>query len=474
VPSSELTLRRSRDSLRTTGVLTWLTVYLILLFGIPSRLVFHPLGSAGAPSTLFGLASALVWFLAQLWRSASVAGPRRPIRIALAYFLVAVGISYIAAMTRPIDRDEISPADVGLLVVVSWSGALLTAHDGLTKLRDVEVLVRRFALVGGLMALVGLAQYVTKQSLIDRISIPGLTAVSSAETTFRNGLVRISGTATHPIEFGALLSILLPIALHGALHPAGLGVVRRWFPVATISLALALSMSRSAYIGLAVALLVLLWGWPPALRWRIGGGFLVTAVVLSAGVPRLFSSVRGMFATVENDPSIASRTDSYAVAWQFFTDAPWFGRGLGTFLPKYRIFDNNYLGLLVCCGIVGTIAFVAIPVTAIVVLVRRRRRWADPQSRDLALSLIAGILAGAVSLAFFDGFGFPMTMGTLFLALGIAGALIRLHPYDRDPGRPRATAAPARGSPHIPAGAPPAPEPALRRRERASASERTA
>lgn len=434
--SSTVTTARSSDGLRSTGVLTWLTVYLVLLFAIPSRLVLHPLGSAGAPSTLFGLASALVWFLAQLWRSASVAGPRRPIRIALSYFLVAVGISYVAAMTRPIDGDEISPADVAVLVVISWSGALLTAHDGLTRLRDVEVLVRRFAFIGGLMALVGLAQYVTKQPLIDRISIPGLTAVSDVSAAFRNGLVRISGTATSPIEFGALLSILLPLALHGALHPAGSGFVRRWFPVATISLALALSMSRSAYIGLAVCMLVLLWGWPPALRWRVGGSFVVVAGVLAAGVPRLFSSVRGMFSGVKDDPSITSRTDSYAVAWQFFTDAPWFGRGLGTFLPKYRIFDNNYLGLLVSCGIVGTIAFVAIPVTAIVVLVRRRQRWADPQSRDLALSLVAGILAGSVSLAFFDGFGFPMTMGTLFLALGIAGALIRLHPSDRDPGRP--------------------------------------
>ena len=376
-----------------------------------------------------------MWFLAQLWRSASVAGPRRPIRVALSYFLVAVGISYVAAMTRPIDGDEISPADVAILVVLSWSGVLLTAHDGLTKLRDVEVLVRRFAVVGGLMALVGLAQYVTKQSLVDRIAIPGLTAVSGIETSYRNGLVRIAGTATSPIEFGALLSILLPIALHSALHPAGRGLVRRWFPVATISLALALSMSRSAYIGLAVSMVVLLVGWPRELRWKVGGAFLGAAVVLLAGVPRLFSSIRGMFSGVKDDPSITSRTDSYAVAWQFFLDAPWFGRGLGTFLPKYRIFDNNYLGLLVSCGIVGTVAFIAIPVTAIVVLLRRRRRWADPQSRDLALSLVAGILAGAVSLAFFDGFGFPMTMGTLFLALGIAGALIRLHPNDRDPGR---------------------------------------
>lgn len=419
--------------LRGTGVLAWLTVYLILLFFVPSRLVFHPLGSAGAPSTLFGLASALVWFLAQLWRSASVTGPRRPVRFALACFLVTVAISYVAAMTRPLDWDEISPADVALLAVVSWSGAMLTAHDGLTSLRDVEVLVRRFALAGGLMAAVGLAQYVTKQALVDRISIPGLTAVSGADAFFRNGLVRISGTATHPIEFGALLSILLPIALHAALHPAGHGFVRRWFPVGTISLALALSMSRSAYIGLAVSLLVLLCGWPRALRWKVGGTFLVVGAALCASVPRLFTSIRGMFTSVKDDPSITSRTDSYAVAQQFIENAPWFGRGLGTFLPKYRIFDNNYLGLLVSVGVVGTIAFTAIAVTAIVVLLRRRRHWADLQSRDLALSLVAGITAGSVSLAFFDGFGFPMTMGTFFLTLGIAGALIRLHPNDRGP-----------------------------------------
>ena len=128
VRSSSATAGTALGVDRQTGVLAWLTVYLILLFGIPSRLVFHPLGSAGAPSTLFGLASALVWFLAQLWRSASVSGPRRPVRIALTCFLLAVGVSYVAAMSRPIDSDEISPADIGLLAVVAWSGALLTAQ----------------------------------------------------------------------------------------------------------------------------------------------------------------------------------------------------------------------------------------------------------------------------------------------------------------------------------------------------------
>src|SRR5665647_542976 len=100
-----------RDTLRQTGVLAWLTVYLVLLFAIPSRLIILPLGSAGAPSMLLGLASALVWLLVQLWRSSGGTSPRRPIRLALAVFLVSVA--------------------------VSWSGVFLMAHDGLTRLRDV-------------------------------------------------------------------------------------------------------------------------------------------------------------------------------------------------------------------------------------------------------------------------------------------------------------------------------------------------
>ncbi len=419
-----------RAGLRRTGVVAWLTVYVFLLFAIPSRLVVGPLGSAGAPSMLFGLTSAMVWFLVQLRRPSGAPGRRRPIRFALAVFLVTVGISYVVAMTRPIDQDEVSPADVALIVAVSWSGIFLMVHDGLTRLQDVEVIVRRFAFVGGLMALLGLVQYTTRQVLIDAIAIPGLTAVSGVDSFFRNGLVRISGTATHPIEFGALLSILLPLALHGALHPLGRGVVRRWFPVVTISLALALSMSRSAYVSLAAVFLVLLIGWPPKLRWRIGSAVVVGGTILMLGIPALFRSVRSMFVTAKDDPSITSRTDSYAVALQFFQDSPWLGRGFGTFLPKYRIFDNTYLGLLVSGGVLATIAFVAIAVTAITLLVRRRRSWTDGTSRDLALSLVAGIAAGSLSLAFFDGFAFPMTMGTYFLVLGIAGALLRLHRED--------------------------------------------
>lgn len=42
------------------------------------------------------------------------------------------------------------------------------------------------------------------------------------------------------------------------------------------------------------------------------------------------------------------------------------------------------------------------------------------------MSLLAAVLAGFVCLFMFDAFAFPMTMGTLFLLLGMIGCLHRV------------------------------------------------
>lgn len=418
-------LAQARVEPRGSGVVAWLTCYVVVLLAVPSWLVVGPLGSAGAPSMLLGLASGLVWLLAQLPR-ASGGTTSSPVRWALVVFLACVGLSYAVAMARPIEWDEVSPADQSLLVMLSWAGVFLLVHDGLEDEGAIETLVRRASYVGGLMATLGIIQFVTGQLLIDRLEIPGLRSTGAVFASFRNGLLRMSGTATSPIEFGALLTILLPLSLHHAFYGTTRSAVLRWGPTAAIAGALVLSLSRSAYIGLAIALAVLVLGWPARRRWQLLGLAVGGFAVLAVASPRLLRAVRSMFATAQDDPSIASRTNSYDVVWEFFLRSPWLGRGPGTFLPKYRILDNNYLGLLINVGLVGLLAFVGLLVTAMLVLVLRRRHWQADSSRDLALSLVAAVLAGGVSLAFFDGFAFPMTMGTLFLTLGLAGALVRV------------------------------------------------
>lgn len=401
----------------------WLTGYLVLLLFIPSRLVVGPLGSAGAPSMLFGLGSLLLWsflFLGAIRRTSSL---RQPVRVALGAFGVAVGVSYILAMAGPMSSDEVSPANVALLSLASWSGTLLLAHDGVFSRDRLDILVWRFVLCGGFIAVLGLVQIATRQLWVDRLSIPGLSSAPAYGLTTRSGYPRPAGTSIHPIEFGVILSMVLPIALHVGFHHTHRPVWVRWFPAAALAAIVPLTSSRSAYLGSLLAVAVSMAGWPRRARWGILSLVGAGTIALMVSAPKFFDSVLGLFTGAGEDPSIESRTASFALAFEFVERNPWFGRGLGTFLPKYRIFDNQYLLLLVTIGIVGTLAFLAIGVTTIVTLLRLRARLVDDRSRDLALALLAAVSAGFVCLFMFDAFAFPMTMGTLFLVLGVAGAL---------------------------------------------------
>jgi O-antigen ligase len=405
----------------------WSLLYVFFLYAIPSRLVIPPLGSAGAISMLVGLASIAGWGVYQLSRVSSTADAwqARPVRRCLVAFWLCVGISYVVATTRPISTDEVSPALVAILAVLAWSGILLVVNDGVTSMERIRVLTTGVAQAGGVLALVGLAQFATGDPIVDRISIPGL-ASAPTELFMRDGFIRPFATATHPIEFGVILAMLAPVALHSAFHGRHRNVVMQWFPVAAIAICFALTFSRSAYIAGGVALLILLIGWPRRTRKIVLIGMACMGVVLAGAVPRLFGVINAMFRNVSTDPSIASRTESYDLAWSFVANAPLFGRGLGTFLPKYRIFDNEYLVLLVSVGFVGTVAFVALIIGGIWCGARVYFRASDPAAKDLGLTLVAALLAGGIGLATFDGFAFPMTMGTLFLLLGLAGAAHRI------------------------------------------------
>jgi len=419
-----------RPRTRTPDVVTWLTVYIVVLLAIPTRLVIGPLGSAGAPSMLIGLMSFGMWGIMIATRARSSPTLRfYPMRWALGALILTSALSYALAMSRPINGDEVSPADVAMLSLISWAGTMLLATDGIRTRQRVNDLMWRLVLAGGALALLGIAQFVLAMPLVDLIHIPGLTETGPGSLFVRNGLIRPNGTATHPIEYGAILAMILPLALHVAFQHTNRRLVWRWIPVLAIAAVIGISGSRSAYLCAIAGVLVCIFTWTPLLRrWVIGVG-VAGLVLVSLVWPRLTRVIVGLFSNPAGDPSIGSRTDSFTLAWAFFVDHPLLGRGFGTFLPKYRIFDNQFLVSLVSVGVLGVLALLAVAVVAATEM-RHVARAALPadgvRTRDLAGSLIGAVVAGFVSMAFFDAFSFPMTMGTLFLILGIVGALARL------------------------------------------------
>lgn len=410
----------------TADAVGWLTVYLVLLLFVPSRLVVGPLASAGAPSMLFGLGSLVLWFLLLLGAARKAVIEPQPIRIALGALLFSIAVSYVLAMGRPMSPDEISPADVAVLALASWSGTLLLTHDGIHTRNRLDTLVWRFAVCGGMIAALGIVQVITRQPWVDQLTIPGLTSSPAYGLISRGGFPRPAGTAIHPIEYGVILAMLLPIVLHVGFHHSHRGPIVRWLPAVAVAGIIPLTSSRSAYLGALIGLIVCFIGWSRQRRLLVLGVAVGGVLAMMVVTPNLLNSIIGMFTGAAEDPSITSRTDSFSLAFDFVANHPWFGRGLGTFLPKYRIFDNQYLLLLVTAGIVGTVAFLGLGITGVVTMFRLRTQLRDDASRDLAISLAAAVCAGFSCLFMFDAFAFPMTMGTLFLLLGLAGAFRRI------------------------------------------------
>lgn len=410
----------SLDALR---MVTW---YVVLLFGIPASLIVGPLGNAGTPATLAALLSLLLWSWYHLQRHDSLTNNTQPVRLAAFCFLIVMFVVYAHAMTRAIAPTEVSTADSSLLRLLALIGILLLANDGVASYSKLHAVTARLTLAGGFLGALALTQFLVGQPLVDRIQIPGLVWNLQLETLGRNDLYRVAATATHSIELGVVIAMLLPLAVTMAVNSDGARKTMFGATTAVMSLALFLTISRSALVSAVVAIAFMLPAWRPLVRWLVLVSALGVTAVVYFTVPGLLGGLGALFVDIENDPSALSRTNAYTYAFPAIERSPILGRGVGTFLPQYRILDNQYLLFLIEAGIVGMLALVGLFLTA--VLAARRARILAPTVFDgeLANALAAGVAAAAVGALFFDAFSFPMALGTLFLLLGLCGACLEL------------------------------------------------
>jgi hypothetical protein len=403
---------------------TFLTVLAVLLLLVPSRLVFAPLGGAGSPALLLAVAG-LVWWAHAVLTRAGTLEPSRPARWATGAWAAAVAASYVVAMSRPIDAVEVRAADRGVVSLLALLGILLVAADGIPSTARVEVLLQRVVGLATVVGSLAVLQFFTGIDVASYIRIPGLSAdgyLSSMET--RNGLNRPSATATHPIELGVVLAIVLPLALHFALTAPPGRRVKPTVCVLVVALAALMSVSRSAVLASAVALAVFLPGLPRRQRRYTLLALPVVLVVVRLSVPGLIGTLRGLFTGIGSDPSAGSRTGSYDVVGTYVAQRPLFGRGFNTFLPSYHILDNQYLLTLIDTGVVGLLAMLSLFGAAFLCAASAATRWpVHSEQRSMARAVAAGVAAAAVGFATFDALSFPMCSA---LAAFVAGVGFRL------------------------------------------------
>ncbi|SDS49646.1 O-antigen ligase family protein [Microlunatus soli] len=422
----------ARPPRRIISAAMMLSIYLVLLFGVPSSLTIAGLASVGRPSFLWGLVLAFWWLLAQLQRYR----PTRirvwqPVRFALLAFVIIVLVSFGAALLRGQPADQISPATTAVLRVVSWLGVLLVTMDGIATRGEMIKVVRGLTIGAGLVALLGLAQFITGRTLLDWVvGLPGIDY--DTELTARGEFTRVAGTATHPLEYAVIVTGCLPLALLAAMTDGFRRQEDRlirlswWLPVTFMIVSSLLSVSRSAIIGLVIAILATLPAMSRAYRRLtiIGGAF--AAVVVAIVVPGMATTMITLFLGGPEEPSAQSRSNALERLPEFLSSSPLIGQGLGTFMPRYYIFDNEWALLTVELGILGVTAFAAIAVAAIASAACSARRSRDPEIITIGRGVAAAMLTTAVLFAFFDAMGFPISAGMYFFFAGLAAALGRL------------------------------------------------
>jgi O-antigen ligase len=421
---------------RTPDAVTALTIFLVALIVIPSSLIVGPLGQAGTPAQVIGMATFAGWLVAAIGSVTRRRRAHEPIRIFAWLFVVAVAASYVAANSRPMFSAETRSADAGLLLICSWMGILLMSMDRIPSRERLDVLLRRLVLLAGALATLGLLQFATKMPFTNYLQVPGLAQNTSLVGLYgRGGLTRPAGTAVHPIEFGAVLTMVLPIALHYAFADVRRPPLRRWYPVVAIAFAVPISLSRSAVISVLVVLCFMIPMWPRTVRRRAYVAIVALCGTVYVLVPGLIGTITNLFTGISSDSSAQSRTGSFALAYDFIGRSPLIGRGFLTFLPAYRILDDQYLGLLIETGIVGLIAFLGLLGSGVIGGMRLKKVSANPTDGRLAVALAASAASALASFALFDAFSFPMSASLIFLILGCTGALRRLVLLDQA-GRP--------------------------------------
>ncbi|MGB8650519.1 MAG: O-antigen ligase family protein [Mycobacteriales bacterium] len=426
---------RSGTGLRLDAV-SVLTAYLVLLVLLPSRLVVGPLGAVGTPAAVVAAGSALWWASSRAVPHLGGSLGRQPVRIVLSVFFTVLLTGYAAGMLRPLLPVEARAADRLMLASVGWIGVALLCADGVSDRSRLEVLLRRLVLLGAVLAVVGIVEFVFGIQVAQRIHVPGLRANFPVEGILsRAGFRRVAGTALHPIEFGVVLAMILPLALRQALLASK---TRERLPVVLIAFALPMALSRSATLGTAAGLLVLFFGWSQRRRVNAlaaGGLFLL---VLPTALPGVVTAIKGLFVNIGADPSTTTRTEDYSAVWGMIKAQPWFGRGAGTFVPSvYRILDNQYLLTLIESGVVGVLALLAVFLTAMTCARGARAVSRDESTRELGQALTASVTVGLVTWVTFDAFSNPMASGILFLLVGCSGALWRLAMQENAPERLR-------------------------------------
>ena len=260
----------------------------------------------------------------------------------------------------------------------------------------------------------------------------------------RGPQLRVRAAASFALEFAWMTALLIPMSIAAARSWRP----RRW-PWAVPPLlvwALVWSVSRSAYAGLAIGMMVLLFGItldrPRQSAIVAAAGLVVAAIVARAPINEAIQ-----FSTLKGEHDV--RLDRLPGTFRLVSDRPFSGLGLGGLTSRGLLqLDVSWATTYATIGVLGLVTLAAVLLAAI--HATSRFVLAGPDDRRVIAAAAAGAaLAAPVGLAAFDFATLSASMKTLWalVAVGLVAneELGVLQPLRRVPRRVPLPLVPALG-----------------------------
>ncbi len=428
---SDRTYSTRRGKLRI-DVTTVIGLMLCLLLLLPVRMIVPGMTDLGRPSTIVCLVLGFWWFASRLNPRLAMTGPQ-PLRWVMLAYLISALLSYAAGQVRGLPTLEANAADLSVIGIAIQAGLVVMVADGIANQERLERVIRVFVACAGVVAFIGVVQSVLEIDITQYLIVPGLEIKGElAGLEGRGeGFFRVASTLTHYIEFSAVMATALPFGIHVARF-APSRLLRQVAAGCTVLIAAAipLTLSRTGILGLGLAVVAMMPIWTWRMRYNV---IILVAGMIGAFIlvrPGLLGTLKSLFLSLSEDPSIQGRTDDYSAVYAYFVDRPLLGRGPGTFIPTlYQFLDNQWLGTLVTAGLLGVAVLAAVHIVAMSLAYRALKRATTERDRHLCGALISAQIVAIVCGLTFDSLGFDTYATTLFFLTGLTGVVWRLsHP----------------------------------------------
>jgi O-antigen ligase len=368
----------------------------------------------------------------------------------LAGLLIVAYASFVVNAADLVATDQFATAAKRLVMLAGFALVYVSVVLLLGRRQQILAIVRILVNLGFVVAVAGIAERLVRVNPLRRLQevIPILEMYRGTGIAVRGAGNRILGTANHPIEFGAVMALILPLTLFLAFAARDTRP-RLWYGAAATAQALALmfSASRSALIALAVAFVILMVGAKPKHRGTMLALAATGAVAthfLFPGVLSTFSSMlRPAWLIYDETTGTSTRFGDYPAVAALFWARPLLGMGYEALdVERYFHLDNQYLKFLVELGALGVFMIAWFFERLLRPLLRAMRENALDEPIPLAGTLLASVASYVVSCAFFDTFGFPQVTNLFFLVAGLSVVVVSLTDTQRSALSPARAAAP--------------------------------